>query len=230
MNAITGLAAGADLASDVPPPPVLHTLRRTGCKAVRFTGWQMLQAQGAGDVGTMWYDLSIYRSVADAIIVELVARREKIGEGDLSRVEVFASLQEAASWLEDYPCAADVPIPPELASGERPMAQAVLQAVQLRQRLARITDEYQGLLSDVFGALDITAPACDDGSYRKDTKSASADADLDAGGLWRIGRVRAGEHVFVEPLDLGCMHRPTWQAPGRTAAGHAGHGARGRAL
>jgi hypothetical protein len=40
------------------------------------------------------------------------------------------------------------------------MATCVLQALQLRQRIARITDEYHGLLSDVFEALDIT-----DGAY-----------------------------------------------------------------
>jgi hypothetical protein len=39
------------------------------------------------------------------------------------------------------------------------MATTVLQAVQLRQRLARIADEYHSLLSDVFEALDITEGA-----------------------------------------------------------------------
>jgi hypothetical protein len=121
MNAITGLKAEVSLSSGSAPPPILHTLRRTGRKAVRFTGWQVLQAQGCGEDGTMWYDLAIYRSVADAVIAELVARRQNFDEQDLSRVEVFASLAEAASWLETYPCAADVPIPPGLASCDRPM-------------------------------------------------------------------------------------------------------------
>jgi hypothetical protein len=156
MNAITGYAASTETHSATPAPPILHTLRRTGRKAVRFTGWQMLEALGSGEAGTIWYDLSIYRSVAESIVVELVARREAVGEQDFSRVEVFASLQEAASWLESYPCAGDVPIPPTLASGEGPMANSVLQALKLRQRIARITDEYHGLLSDVFEALDIT--------------------------------------------------------------------------
>jgi hypothetical protein len=174
MNAITGLKAEVSLSSGSAPPPILHTLRRTGRKAVRFTGWQVLQAQGCGEDGTMWYDLAIYRSVADAVIAELVARRQNFDEQDLSRVEVFASLAEAASWLETYPCAADVPIPPGLASCDRPMAHAVLQAVQLRQRLSRITDEYQGLLSDVFEALDITdSPSADSVPGHSQTEEAA---------------------------------------------------------
>lgn len=156
MNAITGHSAPAELSSGGGAPPTLHTLRRTGRKAVRFTGWQMIEALGSGEPGAVWYDLSIFRSVADSTIVELVVRRRLVEEQDLFRVEVFASLQEAASWLENYPCAGDVPIPPALAAGDGPMATTVLQTVQLRQRIARVTDEYHGLLSDVFEALDIT--------------------------------------------------------------------------
>jgi hypothetical protein len=160
MNAITGHAASPAFEGDSVSPPVLHTLRRTGRKAVRFTGRQLVEALGSPESGTIWYDLSIYRSEADSVIVELTARRSAVDEQDLSRVEVFASLPEAASWLESYPCAGDVPIPAALASDNSPMATCVLQALQLRQRIARITDEYHGLLSDVFEALDIT-----DGAY-----------------------------------------------------------------
>jgi hypothetical protein len=159
MNALTGLdehEAGSSSRAE----PRLHTLRRTGRKAVRFTGWQMVEARGSASpsasAGTMWYDLALYRSVADAIIVELVARRHLMDEPDLCRVEVFQDIQDAASWLEEYPCAQDVPIPATLAAGDAPMAVSVLQAVQLRQRIARINDDYQGLLSEVFEALDIT--------------------------------------------------------------------------
>jgi hypothetical protein len=160
MNAITGHAASPVFESIPVSPPVLHTLRRTGRKAVRFTGRQLVEALGNPEPGTIWYELSIYRSEADSIIVELIARRSAVDEHDLSRVEVFASLSEAASWLETYPCAADVPIPSALASDDSPMATCVLQALQLRQRISRISDEYHGLLSDVFEALDIT-----DGAY-----------------------------------------------------------------
>jgi hypothetical protein len=160
MNALTGLDEH-EAGSSGPAEPRLHTLRRTGRKAVRFTGWQLVEARGAASPsaspGAMWYDLALYRSVADAIIVELVARRSLVDEPDLCRVEVFPDLQHAASWLEDYPCAQDVPIPVSLAAADAPMVLSVLQAVQLRQRIARINDDYQGLLSEVFEALDITA-------------------------------------------------------------------------
>jgi hypothetical protein len=159
MNAITPHAAHANLSPAEPVPPTLRTLRRTGRRAVRFTGWHMLEAVGSRDAGTISYDLSIYRSVSDSIVAELIARRGMVDEKDISRVEVFASLEEAASWLESHACASDVPVPAALATAEGPMASTVLLAVQLRQRIARITDEYHGLLSDVFEALDITEAA-----------------------------------------------------------------------
>jgi hypothetical protein len=170
MNAMAGIAGELDTArAGSPTAPREHTLRRSGHKAVRFTGWQLIEAKGAGEAETIWYDLAIYRSDADDIIVELTARRSLADEQDLSRVEVFANLAQAASWLEAYAVSQDVPIPPALAADNGPVASAVLKAIQLRQRIARIQDDYHGLLSDVFDALDITdtpaatqAPSCDD--------------------------------------------------------------------
>jgi hypothetical protein len=160
MNALTDLDAETGMASSAGAEPHLHTLRRTGRKAVRFSGWQIVEALGSSGSapvpGTIWYDLAIYRSAADSIIVELIARRGELDEQDIHHVEIFATLLEAASWLENYACAQDVPIPAMLAETDGPMAVSILQAVQLRQRIARIRDDYQGLLSEVFEALDIT--------------------------------------------------------------------------
>ena len=128
----------------------------TGRKAVRFTGWQLVEAQGAIDTGRLRYDLAIYRSDVGKIIVELIARRRCLDEQDLSRVEIFESLVAASDWLEAYSCSDDIPVPASLADGDVPMALSVLQAVQLRQRIARIEGDYKDLLSDVFEALDIT--------------------------------------------------------------------------
>jgi hypothetical protein len=157
MNAISGLpGTTAGGVSAIATPAQSFTLRRSGRKAVRFSGWRMVEALGAGEAGSLWYDLSVYRSDTGDIIVELVARRRLLEEQDICRVEVFDTLASAASWLEAYPCASDVPIPATLAAGDGPMASVVLQAVQLRQRLERISDEYHGLLSDVFEVLDLS--------------------------------------------------------------------------
>jgi hypothetical protein len=157
MNAITGIAGASGKArTGAATAPGEYTLRRSGHKAVRFNGWQLIEAKGAGEAETIWYDLAIYRSDADDTIVELVARRGLADEQDIAHVEVFPGLDEATSWLEAYEVAHDVPIPAALAGESVPVAPAVLKAIQLRQRIARIQDDYHGLLSDVFEALDIT--------------------------------------------------------------------------
>ena len=162
MNALTGSMVENESASSEGPPAHLHTLRRTGRKAVRFTGWQIVEARGVPEravgAGTMWYDLALYRSVADAIIVELISRRAQLDEQDTHRVEVFTALQDASSWLENYDCANDVPISRSLAANNGPVTDCVLKAVQLRQLLTQIREDYRDLLSDLFEALDITEP------------------------------------------------------------------------
>jgi len=157
MNAMTDITADqdSDRAGNATSPR-LYTLRRTGHKAVRFTGWQVVEALGAGEPGTIWYDLAMYRSEADAVIVELIARRHLVDEQDLARVEAFSSLADAVAWLESYDVGNDVPIPAALACDEGPVAVAVLKVIKLRQRIARIQDDYHSLLSDVFNILDIT--------------------------------------------------------------------------
>lgn len=156
MNAMADLSGQADESGQAASvPPTLHTLRRTGRKPVKFSGWRMVESAGAGDGGAMWYDLTLYRSQTAQVIVELIARRSQLGEQDLSRVEIFESLDHAVAWLEAYDCANDVPVPAELMNGAAPMAATVLYSVQLRQRIMRIADEFHGLLSDIFGVLGV---------------------------------------------------------------------------
>lgn len=137
----------------------LHTLRRTGRKPLRFTGWQVIEAVGAGAPAKLWHDINIYRTVEGTVVVELIARRQDAGERDLFRVESFPDAQAAAAWLEGYRFADDVPVPAGLSSAEMGLPWAVLHAVQLRQQLGRIEENYRALLSEVFAALDVADQA-----------------------------------------------------------------------
>jgi hypothetical protein len=135
---------------------VTHTLRRTGRKAVRFDGWQLIDAVGSSGDQQVWHDLNIYRTVKDTIVVELIARRALADHQDVCQVRTFEDLAAAAAWLESYATAADVPIPAGLASQDVALPWAVLQAVQMRQCIDRLQSNYQALLSEVFAALDLT--------------------------------------------------------------------------
>jgi hypothetical protein len=135
--------------------PVCHTLRRSGRKAVRFEGWQA----GSSCDRHVWHDLNIYRTVSGSIVVELIARRAMADHHDLPQVRVFDDLATAANWLEAYRPAESAPIPAGLGAAETALPWAVLQAVQLRQRMDRIELDYHALLSEVFAALDLTEPA-----------------------------------------------------------------------
>jgi hypothetical protein len=62
-------------------------------------------------------------------------------------------LDAASAWLEAYGADGDAPVPAGLGAQEN-LPLAMLQAVQLRQTLARIEHDYRELLSDVFAVLD----------------------------------------------------------------------------
>ena len=157
MNAITDYDAESSArASAAQPPGERFTLRRTGRKPVRFTGWKMVEAQGAPGGAKLYYDLTVYRTSAAHFVAELIARRNLLDAADLCRVESFASLTELADWLENFACAQDVPVRPGLNAPDLPLALAMLQAVHLRDVIALVGEDYQDLLSDVFEALDLT--------------------------------------------------------------------------
>lgn len=139
--------------------PAVHTLRRTGRKAVRFSGWHLIEAIGANEENAVWHELNIYRTTTDEVVVELIVRRNTAEHRDLFRVNTFADLAGAAAWLEGYAPADDVPIPAGLGAVDTALPWAVLQSVQLRQRIEQIEIDYRTLLSEIFVALDLTDPA-----------------------------------------------------------------------
>jgi hypothetical protein len=165
MNAINHLGG---MLTDNHDPDVTHgrheapttfTLRRTGRKAVRFEGWQLIEAIGSNNGRHVWNDLNIYRTAKGCIVVELIARRNGPDHHDVFHVKTFDDLPAAAAWLESYRAADDVPIPAGLGEVDTALPWAVLQAVQLRQTIDRIEADYHASLSEVFAALDLTDPA-----------------------------------------------------------------------
>ena len=162
MNAIqppASMTDGHHDASREHETATTFTLRRTGRKAVRFDGWQLIEAIGSAGGRHVWNDLNIYRTVKGCIVVELIVRREAPEHQDLFHVKTFEDMNAAAAWLEGYRAADDVPIPAGLSQVDTALPWAVLHAVQLRQTIDRLEADYHAMLSEVFAALDLTDPA-----------------------------------------------------------------------
>ncbi len=132
------------------------TLRRTGRKAVRFHGLQLVEAIGKSEAERVTHDLNIYSTNNGRIVVELIIRRGLPDRQDLSRIHKFDNLASAACWLECYDPAADAAIPEGLAHPTTTSPWAALKAVQLRQTMDRMEIDYRCMLSEVFMALDLT--------------------------------------------------------------------------
>ncbi len=88
-----------------------YTLRRTGRKAVKFEGWQLIEAIGSQENRDVWHDLNVYCTVKDALVVELIVRHASADHLDMFRVKTFDDVADAAAWLEGYRPAEDAPIP-----------------------------------------------------------------------------------------------------------------------
>ncbi len=145
-----------DVCSAEQQPAATYTLRRTGRKAIRFEGWQLIEAVGCDRNRDVWHNLNIYRTAKDSLVVELTVRRASADHQDIFIIKTFNDLPAAAAWLENYRPADDVPIPNGLGAIDTGLPWAVLHAVRLRQSIDRIELDYRALLSEVFEALDVT--------------------------------------------------------------------------
>jgi hypothetical protein len=134
------------------------TLRRTGRKAVRFHGRQLVEAAGPKTERDVWHDLNIYATTEEHIVVELIVRRNPMDRQDIHCVKTFNNLSEAASWLQCYDPTDHAPIPLSFGVVDTALPWAVMQAVHLRQTIDRICIDYRSLLTEVFMALDLTEP------------------------------------------------------------------------
>lgn len=165
MNALTQLGAASLADTSLSGlADSAYTLRRTGRKPLRFKGVKLLETaaddQAAASAAPLGYDITIYKTSDGKWVLELAARRARCAAQDMQRVECFHDLEMLAQYLQTYCCAQDVPVPSALASGSLPLAVAALQAVQLRETIARIEDEYHTLLSDIFEALELSEEPC----------------------------------------------------------------------
>jgi hypothetical protein len=163
MNAISDPqhgdpVGGAQSTLDSGPAPdaIVHTLRRTGRRAVRFDGWQLIEATGPRGQNQVWHDLNLYRTVANDYIIEMIVSRRELGAQPIHRIGTYRSLGDAAIWLEHYRPSDDIPIPAGLAVADMALPWAILQAVQLRQEITKLELSYRALVSEVFEALDLT--------------------------------------------------------------------------
>ena len=160
MNAHPGpneLATAADqfASSAADEPMSTFKLKRTGRRAVRFDGWQLVEAFCSSQGKDVWHDLNLYRTERTQIVVELIARTSLADHQEVCQVHTFETLTAAAIWLEAYNAADDAPIPLSLSQSGTALPWAMLQAVHLRHNIERIVADYRSMLSDVFMALDL---------------------------------------------------------------------------
>lgn len=137
----------------------MHMLRCTGRKALRFQGWQLVEAIGQSTGRAVWHDLNIYNTLAGKIVTEILVRSDAGERPDISHVKIFDTLDDASEWLEAYDPADDLPIPDGLGARESPLPWTILEAVKLRMRMDNVELDYKSLLSDVFTALDLSERA-----------------------------------------------------------------------
>lgn len=128
--------------------PVL--LRNIGGKPLRFYGELLAEGSNRNEGASQWHELALYRTGVDQIAVALRLQRAGAEDIGVHRARLFADLDEAALWLEQFDCSKDLAADFDVADRSLSTISVSLKAASLRDRVERLDRAYRGLVGEIL--------------------------------------------------------------------------------
>jgi hypothetical protein len=146
---------------DGEPARTLHasfdqvTLRVSGGKPIRLRAELLAEATSRTPGATLWQELLLYHSDADEYAVGLTTCRSLAGSNDVFHARVFAQLEQALAWLQDFDPTADLGVELDVSDRRISTTDIALRAAALRQRADRVELQYSTMIGELMFRLDL---------------------------------------------------------------------------
>jgi hypothetical protein len=133
------------------------TLQVSGGKPVRLRGQVLAEGQSWSPGTVAWHEVTLYRTDAAEIAVAVRTLRKARGETDVHRAELFPTLADALSWLEEFDPTQDLSV--DLDASDRALStiEIALRAAALRGRADEVARQWRALLGELLFRLDASA-------------------------------------------------------------------------
>ena len=129
-------------------------LRNVGGKPLRLRAELLAEGSNRGPDSCAWHEVAIYRADGGAIAVALRFMRDGGAETGVHRARLFADMDAAATWLEEFDPAGDLSAEFDVADTRVTAAGMALKAASLRDRVERLDRAYRGLIGEVLYQLE----------------------------------------------------------------------------
>jgi hypothetical protein len=129
-------------------------LKRDGKKPVRFSGELLAEATSHAPGGTQWAEISIYARDKGGFALAIRNYSKAAHFKDHHRADIVSSLSEAIELIEKHDPAYDIAAANPVDDSTTPLAELVVQAVALKQRVAEARAEYRSISGEIIAALE----------------------------------------------------------------------------
>jgi len=133
--------------------PVL-VLRNSGGKPLRLRAEILAEGSSRRAGACVWHETAIYRTHDGAWAVALRFLSAAGMEGGVHRARLFATEDEAATWLESFDPACDLSADFDVSDPALSVAQVALKAAALRDRAERLVRAYRVMIGELLYRLE----------------------------------------------------------------------------
>ncbi|NKE44237.1 hypothetical protein HB662_05575 [Roseomonas frigidaquae] len=153
LPGLPGVSASSPLPAAPLPQPVEPsdiTLRVSGGKPLRMRGVMLAEATSWAPSIPAWHEVALYRTADGDCALAVRMLKKSSGETDIHHAEIFKTMEDALSWLEQFDPTAD--LAPEFDASDRRISTVdiALMAAALRQKADAVTRQWRGLLGELL--------------------------------------------------------------------------------
>lgn len=136
--------------ASAPPEPTEITLRVSGAKPVRTHGTMIAEASSWAPSTPAWHEVALYRTTDDECALSVRLLKKSAGETDIHHAEIFVSIEDALSWLEEFDPTAD--LAPDFDASDRSVSttEIALRSAALRQQVDAVARQWRGLIGELL--------------------------------------------------------------------------------
>jgi hypothetical protein len=130
------------------------TLRISGGKPIRMRAELVAEASSWMTGATAWHELTLYRRESSGFAVGIKTCRGTAGINNVFHAQIFADLDAALTWLEEFDPTADLDVDIDASDRSISTTDIALRAAALRQRADRLDLQYRSMIGELLYRLD----------------------------------------------------------------------------
>jgi hypothetical protein len=146
---------GSTFESAVGLPPIMAeatqvTLRVSGGKPLRLFGIPLAESNSWSPGTVAWHEVAIWQREGGEVAVAIRTFRKAPGEADVHRAELFPTLADALTWLEEFDPTGDLCVDLDASDRSVSALDMALRAAALRGRAEEVTRQWRALVGEML--------------------------------------------------------------------------------